>query len=228
MTKHPNFASGRVPDITRREFVAAASSAAVLGTLPLSSLAQAAMPQRRIPSTGEMLPVVGLGSSKVVQEIAQKGEGPVAAVLRTLVQHGGKLVDTWPRNPANDAGLGSVLAMPEFRDKLFVTTKVDQVGKEAGIKQFRDAQQSYRREVIAGCQPLLSKHFNLTVELPLKAIVRGYSYTVVPINWYNRTTGVSKLKIKEMGSRYLFIVLYVWLERYLSRGDYVRSSAGGA
>jgi dolichol-phosphate mannosyltransferase len=83
----------------------------------------------------------------------------------------------------------------------------------------------YRREVIAGCQPLLSKHFNLTVELPLKAIVRGYSYAVVPINWYNRTTGVSKLKIKEMGSRYLFIVLYVWLERVLSRGDYRRPTA---
>lgn len=78
----------------------------------------------------------------------------------------------------------------------------------------------YRREVISGCAPLLAKHFNLTVELPLKAIVRGYSYTVVPISWYNRTTGVSKLKIKEMGSRYLFIVLYVWLEKLLSRGDY--------
>ena len=80
----------------------------------------------------------------------------------------------------------------------------------------------YRREVIEGCGPLLSKHFNLTVELPLKAIVRGYTYTVVPISWYNRTTGVSKLKIKEMGSRYLFIVLYVWLEKALSRGDYRR------
>lgn len=83
----------------------------------------------------------------------------------------------------------------------------------------------YRREVIAGCGPLLSKHFNLTVELPLKAIVRGYSYAVVPINWYNRTTGVSKLKIKEMGSRYLFIVLYIWLEKVLSRGDYRRLDA---
>ena len=80
----------------------------------------------------------------------------------------------------------------------------------------------YRRHVIQGCAPLLSKHFNLTVELPLKAIVRGYTYAVVPINWYNRTTGVSKLKIKEMGSRYLFIVLYVWLEKVLSRGDYHR------
>ncbi len=80
----------------------------------------------------------------------------------------------------------------------------------------------YRREVIEGSQPLISKHFNLTVELPLKAIVRGYSYAVISISWTNRKTGISKLKIREMGSRYLFIVLYLFLERYLSRGDYRR------
>jgi dolichol-phosphate mannosyltransferase len=83
----------------------------------------------------------------------------------------------------------------------------------------------YRREVIEGVQPILSAHFNITVELPLKAIIRGYSYAIIPINWYNRTTGVSKLKIKEMGSRYLFIVLYAWLEKRLSRGDYRRATA---
>ncbi len=80
----------------------------------------------------------------------------------------------------------------------------------------------YRREAIDGMQPLISPHFNLTVEMPLKAIVRGYSYTVVPISWTNRKSGMSKLKIKEMGSRYLFIVLHVWLEHHLSRGDYLR------
>ncbi len=78
----------------------------------------------------------------------------------------------------------------------------------------------YRRSAIAGIQPLLSHHFNLTVELPLKCIVRGYRYAVLENSWKNRTTGVSKLKIKEMGSRYLFIILYCWLERALSRGDY--------
>ena len=61
-----------------------------------------------------------------------------------------------------------------------------------------------RRHVIDGLQPLISPHFNLTVEMPLKAIVRGYSYVVVPISWRNRAVGVSKLKLKEMGSRYLF------------------------
>jgi dolichol-phosphate mannosyltransferase len=80
----------------------------------------------------------------------------------------------------------------------------------------------YRKEVIEGISPLLSHHFNLTVEMPLKAIVRGYSYTTIPITWRNRTTGVSKLKLKEMGSRYLFIVLSIWLEKHFSRGDYKR------
>jgi dolichol-phosphate mannosyltransferase len=78
----------------------------------------------------------------------------------------------------------------------------------------------YRRSVIAGVQPLLAYHFNLTVELPLKAMVRGYSFAVVPTSWFNRTSGVSKFKIKEMGSRYLFIVLYCYLEKYLAREDY--------
>ena len=82
----------------------------------------------------------------------------------------------------------------------------------------------YRRHVIDGVRPILSHHFNLTVELPLKAIVRGYSYEIVPIHWYGRQRGQSKLLLKEMGSRYLFIVLYCFIEKWLSAGDYVRKS----
>ena len=83
-----------------------------------------------------------------------------------------------------------------------------------------NAFKAYRRTVIEGCRPLIAPHFNLTVELPLKAIVRGFSWTVIPITWRNRRHGEAKLKLKEMGSRYLFICLYVWLEKYFSRGDY--------
>ena len=83
-----------------------------------------------------------------------------------------------------------------------------------------NAFKAYRRSVIEGCRPFLSPHFNLTVELPLKAIVRGFNWSVIPITWRNRRTGQAKLKIKEMGSRYLFICLYVWLEKSFSRGDY--------
>ena len=83
-----------------------------------------------------------------------------------------------------------------------------------------NAFKAYRRTVIDGCRPFLSPHFNLTVEIPLKAITRGYTWTVMPITWRYRRSGVAKLKIREMGSRYLFICMYVWLEKYFSRGDY--------
>jgi dolichol-phosphate mannosyltransferase len=89
-----------------------------------------------------------------------------------------------------------------------------------GYDDTTNAFKAYRREVIESVQPLVSQHFNLTVELPLKAVVRGHSYAIVPISWTNRAAGESKLGLKEMGSRYLFIVLLVFLEHHLARGDY--------
>jgi dolichol-phosphate mannosyltransferase len=89
-----------------------------------------------------------------------------------------------------------------------------------------NAFKGYRREVVEHIQPLLSKHFNLTVEMPLKAIIRGFDFAVIPTAWTNRTTGQAKLAMREMGSRYLFIVLYAWLEMTLSRGDYRRERRG--
>jgi hypothetical protein len=53
-----------------------------------------------------------------------------------------------------------------------------------------------------------------------KAMVRGYSWVVVPVAWRNRRFGAPKLKLKEMGSRYFFICAYVWLEKYFNQGDY--------
>jgi dolichol-phosphate mannosyltransferase len=91
-----------------------------------------------------------------------------------------------------------------------------------GYNDTTNAFKAYRREVIDNVQPLLSNHFNLTVELPLKAVVRGHSFAVIPISWTNRMEGESKLGLREMGSRYLFIVLYAFLEAHLTRGDYVR------
>jgi len=92
-----------------------------------------------------------------------------------------------------------------------------------GYNDTTNAFKGYRAEVIRGCEPLISPHFNLTVELPLKALVRGYSHRVLPITWRNRKVGTSSLRLDEQGSRYLFIVLYVWLERLLTKGDYRRA-----
>jgi dolichol-phosphate mannosyltransferase len=91
-----------------------------------------------------------------------------------------------------------------------------------GYNDTTNAFKAYRRYVVDQLQPLLSNHFNLTVEMPLKAVVRGFNYAVVPVTWRNRQRGASKLRLQEMGSRYLFIILYVWLEHHLSHGDYRR------
>jgi dolichol-phosphate mannosyltransferase len=118
---------------------------------------------------------------------------------------------------------GRVVDYP--RVKLFVnrlTNFLVRIGFNIPLNDTTNAFKAYRRTVIDGCRPFLAPHFNLTVEIPLKAIVRGYSFTITPISWHNRKFGVAKLKIKEMGSRYFFICAYVWLEKYFSRGDYRR------
>jgi dolichol-phosphate mannosyltransferase len=116
---------------------------------------------------------------------------------------------------------GEVIDYP--RVKLLVNRLANflvRAGFNIALNDTTNAFKAYRRTVIKGCQPYLAPHFNLTVELPLKAIVRGYTWTVIPISWQNRKHGVAKLKISEMGSRYFFICAYVWLEKYFSRGDY--------
>ena len=140
---------------SRRDFLA------LLSMLPLTAaapaLAQQAMPARRIPGSGEMLPVIGLGSSKVVEEIAKNGDDPLRQVLRTLVGQGGKVIDTWPRNPANDARFGAVINEAEFSGRLFVTSKIDRAGKDAGVAQLREAHKNYGRKVLD-----LAQIFSLT------------------------------------------------------------------
>ncbi len=118
---------------------------------------------------------------------------------------------------------GEVIDYP--RVKLLVNRLANflvRVGFNIPLNDTTNAFKAYRRTVIDGCRPFLAPHFNLTVEIPLKAIARGYTFTITPISWHNRKYGEAKLKIKEMGSRYFFICAYVWLEKYFSRGDYRR------
>jgi diketogulonate reductase-like aldo/keto reductase len=176
---------------TRRAFVVGSAAAAALGGLaPWRVLAQAGMPQRRIPGTRESLPVSGLGSSKVVQQIAEKGTEPVAQVIRTLVAHGGKLIDTWPRNADNDKGFGSVVSAPEFAGKLFVTSKIDQVGKDAGVAQFKATQESYRRQTLDLVQIFsltdLDVHWPTLQDLKASGAARYIGVTVAEAGLYDR------------------------------------------
>jgi dolichol-phosphate mannosyltransferase len=89
-----------------------------------------------------------------------------------------------------------------------------------------NAFKGYRANVIEGCRPFVSPHFNLTIEIPLKAMVRGYSYKIMPITWRNRDIGVSSLKLKEQGSRYIYTLLTVWFEWLLVKHDTYRTDSG--
>ena len=116
---------------------------------------------------------------------------------------------------------GGVIDYPRFKLTMNrIVNTIVRIVFHISLNDTTNAFKAYRRRVIEGCQPLISPHFNLTVELPLKAIVRGYTWTVIPITWRNRRSGVAKLKLKEMGSRYFFSCCYVWLEKYFSRGDF--------
>lgn len=131
-------------------------------------------------------------------------EGNYDAVFGSRFVKGGKVID-YPKN------------------KIFLnrfTNNIIRVFFGIRYNDVTNAFKLYKRETMEGLKPFLSHHFNLTVELPLKTIVRGYNYAVVPNYWTNRAVGESNLKIKEMGSRYFYIILYCLIEKWLSRGDY--------
>lgn len=145
----------------------------------------------------------------LVKYYRKMAEGGYDAVFGSRFKKGGKTID-YPRT------------------KLFLNRFTNGLIKAMFGIRYNDVTNAfklYKRETMDGLKPFLSHHFNLTVELPLKTIVRGYSYSVVPNYWTNRKAGESKLKIKEMGSRYFYIILYCLLEKWLSRGDYHKKTA---
>ncbi len=82
---------------------------------------------------------------------------------------------------------------------------------------FTNSFKIYKRDVINHFYPLVSEDFNIFLELPLKTISRGFTYKIIPIKYYNRTVGTAKFNIKELGSRYLFTLLYCFIEKVLLR-----------
>lgn len=160
--------------------------------------------------TGDAVAIVMADSSDSPRDLVRYFRGieeGYDCVFGSRFIRGGKVID-YPPHKLLLNRIANWFVKALFRHRLNDTT---------------NAFKCYRREVIEALQPIISPHFNLTVELPLKAIIRGFTYQVIPISWTNRKHGISKLKIKEMGSRYLFIVLYLWLEKTLSRGDYHRT-----
>jgi len=132
---------------TRRDFLVLLSATLAMTTTRTSAQSRA-MPVRAIPGTRETLPIVGLGSTRPVTAIAERGPEPITAVIRTLVEHGGRVIDTWPRSDANDGAFGEIISAPDLRERLFVTINLEQQGAEAGRAHFERTLRLYQREAI--------------------------------------------------------------------------------
>ena len=133
----------------RRDFLAQALGLGALLSRPGRLLAQERIPTRTIPVSGEAIPVIGFGSSKPVLESPTEGTDPIANVIRTLLEHGGSVVDTSPRTEEIDREFGRVLQDPELRDRLFLTAKINTTnGEQAGIEQWRQTQRLFGRRTV--------------------------------------------------------------------------------
>lgn len=131
----------------RRFLMGALSLAAAPLTGPAAVAAEnsAPLPKRRIPRTGELLPVIGLGSTKGVSQLADRGTAGFEQVLRTLLAGGGRVVDTWSRDPALDRLAGTAFRSGGMIDEIFLATKVDAVGAEAGRSMLARSERDYDR-----------------------------------------------------------------------------------
>ncbi len=80
---------------------------------------------------------------------------------------------------------------------------------------FTNAFKIYKKSALIEIMPLISESFNIFLEIPLKIISRDYKYKVISINWVGRKKGKSKFKIKELGAKYLFTLIYCFIEKNL-------------
>ncbi|MDH3673554.1 MAG: aldo/keto reductase [Gammaproteobacteria bacterium] len=118
--------------LSRRDFLIHVAAWTAVPSLPARAAPRSAHPSRPIPKTGEPLPVVGLGTTKAVSQLAERGTSEFKMLLRTLLDGGGKVVDTWPRSATQDELTGEALQAGGLVQDMFLATKVDAVGAEAG------------------------------------------------------------------------------------------------
>jgi aryl-alcohol dehydrogenase-like predicted oxidoreductase len=129
-------------NVRRREFLKLTAAAGVALSMPQTSLATIPrMDKRRIPGTDEDIPVIGLGTSHEFDHIPADGGKELKAVLTTLVQHGGTLVDTAPRYGDAEQVLGGFFSDLDFTDTVFISTKVGTRGAEQGRRSLEKSQE---------------------------------------------------------------------------------------
>lgn len=185
-------------EMNRRELLTGIASITLAGALPAAATVRWTLPRRSIPGTQEELPIVGVGSTKPVRLIPTAGTGPIESVIRTMMNHGGCVVDTSPRPMELDKAFGQVLMKPEFRDSLFVAAKVKTNGKEAGIAQIEQTQALFGRDPLDLLQieslTDLKTHWPTLRDLKERGKVRYIGVTVAHERLYDTLKEFMKLE----------------------------------
>ncbi len=154
-------------------------------------------------SSGKFICIMMSDSSDTVEDLNKYYEvisgDDLDAVFGSRFIQGGKVVE-YPKLKYILNRLGNLLA------KFLLWTD---------LNDFTNGFKIYKKDTLLGLYPLVSEGFNIFFELPLKTIIRGYKYKIIPISYYNRTVGEAKFKIQELGSKYLFTLLYCFLEKIL-------------
>jgi aryl-alcohol dehydrogenase-like predicted oxidoreductase len=134
--------------LTRRQIIAASASAAAYTGLGLSMAARAGeaissssglLISKPIPRSGEMLPVIGLGTNRWVAAGNKSAINDLRATLRAFTEMGGRVIDTAPSYRSSEKALGQLIAELGMRDAFFLATKVDRNKKEEGLTRMLDS-----------------------------------------------------------------------------------------
>ena len=134
--------------ISRREFskTAFAAGALLVGGGPAAFAGSAGVIRRPIPSTGEMIPIIGLGTNRYGVGGSEEARAPLKEALARFHEWGGTVIDTAPSYRTSESVLGDLMAELSMRDDMFVATKVDKEDPGDIDGQIRDSQSKLRTE----------------------------------------------------------------------------------
>lgn len=138
-------------DHGRREFIRTVGAIGLAaGLSPLSSQgSDQQIIKRAIPSSGEMLPVIGLGTSRTFDIGNNANElNNLTKVLQAFFDHGGSVIDTSPMYGASERVIGKLLPTVKQRQELFIATKVWTEGQQSGIEQMQESQRMLGEPII--------------------------------------------------------------------------------
>lgn len=139
-------------NINRRKFLHTAANFGLAGLVSScennqmeNHLPHLAIPTRKIPGTNESLPIVGFGSTKAVRQIPEKGQNEMRQIIKTLLDNGATVIDTSFRPEEIDRPFGQILQDSQWENELFVTTKINTLGKQAGLEQIQKTELLFNR-----------------------------------------------------------------------------------